>query len=87
MELPGWGSICVIPVVRIRCVHYIEQKDCTSVWLGSLQGIYERFPIEKEASRQWTPATQAGLYSVQPRAPLVYFLYDSNPCGPRINRL
>ena len=76
MELPGWGSICVIPVVRIRCVHYIEQKDCTSVWLGSLQGIYERFPIEKEASRQWTPATQAGLYSVQPRAPLVYILYE-----------
>ena len=26
------GSICVIPVVLIHCVHYIyfEQKDCTA---------------------------------------------------------
>ena len=24
------GSICVTPVVGIRCVHYIEEKDCTA---------------------------------------------------------
>ena len=30
MEQPGGGSICVIPVEGIRCVHYIEQKDCTA---------------------------------------------------------
>ena len=47
MELPGWGSICVIPVVGIRCVHYIEQKDCAARF--AIQGLDERFPIEKEA--------------------------------------
>ena len=34
MEKLKWsgtgGSICVTAVVGIRCVHYIEEKDCTA---------------------------------------------------------
>ena len=47
MERITGGSVCVIPVVGIRCVHYIEQKDCAARF--AIQGLYERFPIEKEA--------------------------------------
>ena len=34
MEKLKWsgtvGSICIIPVVGICCVHYFDQKDCTA---------------------------------------------------------
>ena len=58
----------------VNFVHYIEQKDCTARFAtGAIS----------DCKLRVAPATQAGLKSVysvhvQPRAPLVYFLYGSN---------
>ena len=50
-----------------------------TVRLGSLQGLYERFPDWK--LNQVAPATQAGLYREGPFY-VVYFLYGTNHLHP-----
>ena len=63
------GSICVTPVVGIHCVHYIEEKDCTA--RSATGGTYMTDSWLK--TKQVHTSHTGG--SVQPRAPLVYFLY------------
>ena len=68
------GSICVTPVVGIHCVHYIEEKDCTA---RSATGGTGTFMTDSRLKTKQVHTSHTGG-SVQPRAPLVYFLYGYN---------
>ena len=63
LSLGWWGSIVYITSSR------------RTVQLGWMQGVYERFPLQKLI--RYTPATQAGLYRGGPL--YLYLLYACNP--------
>ena len=59
-------------MVGIRCVHYIEQKDYTA-----------RFATGEKVKQVDTSHTGR---TVQPKAPLIYLLYEPMHCAQELLR-
>ena len=76
MEQPGGGGgIWQTRVVGIRCVHYIEQKDCTvrfARYIWYIYMVYERFPKENQIDTSHTGGTVQGR---APQRSILYLLY------------